>query len=114
MTPIRPSSPFIPPSPSPTTETPEATASFHTAVADRNADALARLRKQGQRADTLNAEGHSPLDVLDRMRDIDERSRSGLRMALLQSLNPTAPLAYAKPEALHGTPWGLEILQSGC
>lgn len=113
MTPIRPSSPFIPPSHSPTTETSEASPTLHAAVANRDAEALARLRKDGQRANTLNAEGHSPLDVLDRMRDIDERSRSGLRMALLQSLNPTAPLAYAKPEALHGTPWGLEILQSG-
>lgn len=65
------------------------------------------------RANKLDAQGHSPLDVLDTMRDIDERSRSSLRMALLQSLNPTAPLGYTKPEALHGTPWGLEILQSG-
>lgn len=117
MTPIRTSSPFIPAvssqSPSPNAETSEASPTLHTAVANRDAEALARLRKDGQRANTLNAEGHSPLDVLDKMRDIDERSRSGLRMALLQSLNPTAPLAYAKPEALHGTPWGLEILQSG-
>ncbi|MEN5032079.1 ankyrin repeat domain-containing protein [Pseudomonas sp. Ps21-P2] len=117
MTPIRPSSPFIPPasshSPSSATQGSEASPTLHAAVANRDAEALARLRKDGQRANTLNAEGHSPLDVLDRMRDIDERSRSGLRMALLQSLNPTAPLAYAKPEALHGTPWGLEILQSG-
>jgi hypothetical protein len=117
MTPIRTSSPFIPAvssqNPSPTAETSEAPPTLHAAVANRDAEALARLRKDGQRANTLNAEGHSPLDVLDKMRDIDERSRSGLRMALLQSLNPTAPLAYAKPEALHGTPWGLEILQSG-
>jgi hypothetical protein len=113
MTPIRPSSPFIL-SGSPThNEAPEASTPLHAAVVNRDAEALARLRKDGQRATALNAEGHSPLDVLDRMRDIDERSRSGLRMALLQSLNPTAPLAYAKPEALHGTPWGLEILQSG-
>lgn len=117
MTPIRTSSPFIPAvtshSPSANAETSEASPTLHAAVANRDAEALARLRKDGQRANTLNAEGHSPLDVLDKMRDIDERSRSGLRMALLQSLNPTAPLAYAKPEALHGTPWGLEILQSG-
>lgn len=72
-----------------------------------------RLRNEGARANTLNAQGHSPVDVLDNLRDIDEPNRSRLRMALLQSLNPTAPLGYAKPEALHGTPWGLEILQSG-
>lgn len=113
MTPIRPSSPTIPPGPSSATEMSEASPTLHAAVANRDAEAMTRLRQNGQRANTLNAEGHSPLDVLDKMRDIDERSRSGLRMALLQSLNPTAPLAYAKPEALHGTPWGLEILQSG-
>ena len=86
---------------------------MHSAVVSRDSKAVARLRNEGAKANTLNAQGHSPLDVLDNMRDIDERSRSSLRMALLQSLNPTAPLGYAKPEALHGTPWGLEILQSG-
>jgi hypothetical protein len=38
------------------------------------------------RANALHAQGHSPLDVLDNLRDIDERSRSSVRMALLQSV----------------------------
>ncbi|UZE15861.1 ankyrin repeat domain-containing protein [Pseudomonas sp. B21-054] len=89
------------------------TTSLHAAVTLRDDKAIARLRNEGVRANTLDADGRSPLDVLENMRDIDERSRSGLYVALLQSLNPTAPLGYTKPEALHGTPWGLEILQSG-
>jgi hypothetical protein len=86
---------------------------LHTAVANRDVEQIAQLRKEGSRANQLDEQRRSPLDVLDTMRDIDERSRSGLRMALLQSLNPTAPVGHMKPEALHGTPWGLEIIRSG-
>ncbi|AMB86579.1 hypothetical protein AWM79_15215 [Pseudomonas agarici] len=85
---------------------------LHTAVENNNEQLIRQLRNAGARANTLDEAGHSPLDVLDSKRDIDQRSRSGLRMALLQSLNPTAPLGYMKPEAIHGSPWGLEILQS--
>lgn len=113
MNPIRTSPSFIPHIHSPGAEEPTPGNPMHSAVVSRDSKAVARLRNEGVRANTLNAQGHSPLDVLGNMRDIDERSRSSLRMALLQSLNPTAPLGYAKPEALHGTPWGLEILQSG-
>ena len=113
MNPIRNSPSFIPPAHSPATQAPAAGTALHSAVVSRDSKAVARLRNEGARANRLDAQGRSPLDVLDNMRDIDERSRSSLRMALLQSLNPTAPLGYTKPEALHGTPWGLEILQSG-
>ncbi|KDD66112.1 hypothetical protein ABH912_005460 [Pseudomonas sp. BT76 TE3572] len=111
MTPIRSSQSSVPPIPSPGIET--SSTSLHAAVVKRDSEAVARLRNEGLRANTLNVEGRSPLDALENMRDIDERSRSSLHMALLQSLNPTAPLGYTKPEALHGTAWGLEILQSG-
>ncbi|AZE56931.1 hypothetical protein C4K03_4793 [Pseudomonas synxantha] len=113
MKPIRTSPSFIPHIHSPSAEEPTPGTPLHSAVVGRDSEAVARLRNEGIRANTLNAQGHSPLDVLDNMHDIDELSRSSLRMALLQSLNPTAPPGYAKPEALHGTPWGLEILQSG-
>ncbi|MGG5220780.1 ankyrin repeat domain-containing protein [Pseudomonas syringae pv. coryli] len=113
MNPIRNSPSFIPPAHSPATQAPSPGTALHAAVVSRDSKAVAQLRNEGARANKLDAQGHSPLDVLDTMRDIDERSRSSLRMALLQSLNPTAPLGYTKPEALHGTPWGLEILQSG-
>lgn len=86
---------------------------IHEAVARRDSQQVEQLRSKGLRANELDSDGRSPMDLLDTMRDIDERSRSGLRMALLQSLNPTAPVGYMKPEALHGTPWGLEILQAG-
>ena len=113
MNPIRNSPSFIPPAHSPATQAPSPGTALHAAVVSRDSKAVAQLRNEGARANKLDAQGHSPLDVLDTMRDIDERSRSSLRMALLQSLNPTAQLGYTKPEALHGTPWGLEILQSG-
>jgi len=104
MTPIRSSQSSVPPIPSPGIET--SSTSLHAAVVKRDSEAVARLRNEGLRANTLNVEGRSPLDALENMRDIDERSRSSLHMALLQSLNPTAPLGYTKPEALHGTALG--------
>ncbi|KPC25864.1 Uncharacterized protein ABJ99_3262 [Pseudomonas syringae pv. cilantro] len=86
---------------------------MHAAVLSGDSARVTQLRNEGVRINELDNEKRSPLDVLDTMRDIDEQSRSGMRMALLQSLSPTAPIGYMKPEALHGTPWGLEILQSG-
>ena len=109
MTPIGPS---ITSTPLPPVTKDEASP-LHTAVANRDVERVAQLRREGNRADQLDEQRRSPLDLLDTMRDIDERSRSGLRTALLQSLNPTAPAGHMKPEALHGTPWGLEILRSG-
>lgn len=40
-------------------------------------------------ANQLNGANRSPLDLLDSMRTIDACSRSNMRLALLQSLNPT-------------------------
>lgn len=109
MTPIRPgTSPFVPPQ-----TTPQAHDPIHAAVASHDSERVLQARKEGQRANALDHERRSPMDALDTMRGIDERTRSGLRSALLQSLNPTAPAGYMKPEALHGSPWGLEILASG-
>ena len=85
---------------------------IHTAVTRGDSARVLQLRREGTRANALDGERRSPLETLDALRGIDERSRSGLRLALLQSLNPTAPVGYMKPEALHGTPWGLEILHS--
>ncbi|TDV65859.1 ankyrin repeat domain-containing protein [Pseudomonas sp. LP_7_YM] len=105
MTPIRPgTSPFIPP---------QANEPIHAALASHDSERVLQARKEGQRANALDHSRRSPMDVLDTMRGIDERTRSGLRSALLQSLNPTAPAGYMKPEALHGSPWGLEILTTG-
>lgn len=86
---------------------------IHAGVASRNNEHILKARIEGKRANVLDNERRSPIDRLDAMRDIDERSRSGLRLTLLQSLNPTAPMGYMKPEALHGSPWGVEILASG-
>lgn len=86
---------------------------IHAAVARRDSKQVLQARIEGMRADVLDSERRSPIDVLESMRDLDKRSLSRMRIALLQSLNPTAPLGYIKPEALHGSPWGLEILTSG-
>ncbi|CAM9275993.1 unnamed protein product [Ectocarpus sp. 12 AP-2014] len=85
----------------------------HAAVDKKDSDQIFKARREGNRANVLDDERRSPMDHLDALRDIDERSRSSLRSALLQSLNPTAPRGYMKPEALHGSPWGVEILASG-
>lgn len=85
---------------------------LHAAVASGDPALVMQLRQKRERANKLDANGQSPLDMLQNMQGLDERSRSGLRMALLQSLNPTAPVGYLKPEALHGSPWGFEILES--
>ncbi|WP_256595098.1 ankyrin repeat domain-containing protein [Pseudomonas sp. S5D5] len=86
---------------------------IHAAVARGDSKQVLQARIEGMRADVLDSERRSPIDVLESMRDLDKRSLSRMRIALLQSLNPTAPLGYIKPEALHGSPWGLEILTSG-
>lgn len=85
---------------------------IHAAVISGDHEAVAQLRREGRRINELDQHRRSPLDVLDAMRGIDDRARSMMRMALLESLNPTAPRGYMKPEALHGTPWGMEVLQS--
>ncbi|WP_024666415.1 hypothetical protein [Pseudomonas syringae] len=113
MNPIRPSSHAVQPLLTNHGEVAPNLPPIHAAVLSGDSARVAQLRNEGARISELDHEKRSPLDVLDAMRDIDERSRSGMRMALLQSLNPTAPIGYMKPEALHGTPWGLEILQSG-
>ncbi|WP_052118359.1 hypothetical protein [Erwinia oleae] len=51
--------------------------------------------------------------MLARRRSIDQQLRENMHSALLASQNPTAPKGYTKPEALHGSPWGFEILASG-
>lgn len=106
MNPIRNSPSFIPPAHSTATQAPSSGTALHSAVASRDSKAVARLRNEGARANKLDAQGHSPLDVLDTMRDIDERSRSSLRMALLQSLNPTAHWAIPSPRLCTERPGG--------
>lgn len=86
---------------------------FHDAVKRGDASQIKQLRQQGLLANQLDTQDRSPLDILDSMRNIDSRSRSSIRMALLESLNNTAPRGHMKPEAFHGTPWGLEVLVSG-
>lgn len=107
MNPIRPVAGTLPPSATRNRDP------IHAALDSCNSNQILQARTEGSRADVLDNERRSPLDRLDTMRDIDERSRSRLRSALLQSLNPTAPKGYMKPEALHGSPWGVEILASG-
>ncbi|CDG83084.1 hypothetical protein [Janthinobacterium agaricidamnosum] len=100
--------PYIPSQPEPTRQDP-----VHAAVVSGDSQRVLQLRAAGWRANVLDGARRSPVDVLDTMRGIDNRSYSGMRQALLQSLNPTAPKGYTKPETLHGSPWGLEILVSG-
>lgn len=107
MNPVRPTTSTLPPSATRNRDP------IHAALDSCDSNQILQARTEGRRADTLDNERRSPLEHLDAMRDIDERSRSSLRSALLQSLNPTAPKGYMKPEALHGSPWGVEILASG-
>lgn len=86
---------------------------FHSAVKKQDTTEILSLRQQGYRPVVLDDKKQSPLDTLDKMENIDDKMRSQLHLALLGSLNPTAPMGYTKPEALHGTPWGFEILQTG-
>lgn len=86
---------------------------LHQAVESEDAEKITQLRHEGQRPILLNSQRESPIDVLDKKTHLDKTLRDKLHNSLLKSLNPTAPAGYKKPEALHGTPWGLEILKSG-
>ncbi|WP_061800099.1 hypothetical protein [Serratia ficaria] len=86
---------------------------LHQAVESEDAEKITQLRHEGQRPTLLNSQRESPIDALDKKMHLDKTLRDKLHSSLLGSLNPTAPAGYKKPEALHGTPWGLEILKSG-
>lgn len=86
---------------------------LHHAVENEDIEKITQLRHEGQRPILLNSQRESPIDVLDKKTHLDKTLRDKLHSSLLGTLNPTAPAGYKKPEALHGTPWGLEILKSG-
>jgi hypothetical protein len=86
---------------------------LHQAVEQHDPAAITQLREEGHKASQLNEANLSPVDLLSRRRSIDLALREKMHGALLSSMNPTAPKGYTKPEALHGSPWGFEILASG-
>ncbi|WP_052130658.1 hypothetical protein [Erwinia typographi] len=86
---------------------------LHEAVKQHDTKAISQLRQEGQKTNQLNEANLSPIDLLSRRRSIDQELREKMHTALLSSMNPTAPKGYTKPEALHGSPWGFEILASG-
>lgn len=85
---------------------------LHRAVAGNDPGEVKALMSDGLRPVHLDDLRRSPLDLLDAM-DMTPHARMEMRHALLRSKNPSAPADYAKPEALHGSPWSLEILVSG-
>ncbi|MFA1241235.1 hypothetical protein ACCC84_23355, partial [Serratia odorifera] len=87
-------------------------AELRNAILSQNADKVIELRKGGAKADVIDSDGNSLLDLLDKM-TISDEAKATMRSAILRSLNPTAPLGYMKPEAFHGTPWGAEVMESG-
>lgn len=89
------------------------TLALHQAVEQQDVAQIERLRQEGHRPNQLDNARQSPVDLLARRRSIDQQLREHLHGALLSSMNPGAPQGYTKPEALHGSPWGFEILASG-
>jgi hypothetical protein len=85
---------------------------LHEAIEGKNVNQIKALVAGGLRPIYLDEMGRSPLDAVDEM-DTDQKTRLELRQTLLQSKNSSAPNGYVKPEAFHGSPWGLEILVSG-
>ena len=88
----------------------EALLKFHRAIASRDVGAVKALKAEGLRPIHLDDQRRYPLQLLDSQASHENQA---LRNALLQSRNPTAPANYVKPEAFHGTSWGLEILSTG-
>ncbi|MEM6052466.1 hypothetical protein AAH450_18040 [Erwinia sp. P7711] len=86
---------------------------LHQAVEQHDTTTITQLREEGHKTNQLNEANLSPVDLLSRRRSIDQTLREKMHGALLSSMNPTAPKGYTKPEALHGSPWGFEILASG-
>ena len=86
---------------------------LHDAVRNNDVPLARRLIAEGLRPNTLNADRQSPLDLLDSIRTLPPLEIKQMRGALLASQNPTAPAGYVKPETIHGSPWGLEILLTG-
>ncbi|WP_052118357.1 hypothetical protein [Erwinia oleae] len=89
------------------------TLALHKAVEQHDTEKIRELRSEGHKTVHLNDEKQSPIDLLARRRSIDTGLREKMHGALMSSLNPTAPEGYTKPEALHGSPWGFEILAAG-
>jgi hypothetical protein len=96
----------------PTPSTRETNKILHSAVLDKDENAINLARHNGVRATQLDDNKRSPMDLLRGMQDLDNLKRDSLYQALMESLNPSAPAGYTKPEVFHGSPWGLEILQS--
>ena len=86
---------------------------LHDAVRSNDVGLAKRLIADGLRPNILNADRQTPLDLLDSISTLSAAEAREMRGALLASQNPTAPAGYVKPETLHGSPWGLEILLTG-
>jgi hypothetical protein len=85
---------------------------LHQAVMRQDLAAVKKLVSVGIKPQYLDDKGKSALDILDSI-PIDPAQKIKFRQALLASQNLTAPAGHIKPEALHGSPWGLEILLTG-
>ncbi len=86
-------------------------ASLHEALAHRDIDGVRTLIAAGAKLNKLDGQRRTPLDVLDSL-GASRAVGTDLRRELLRSRNPAAPAGHSKPEALHGSPWGFEILES--
>ncbi|WP_414439238.1 hypothetical protein [Burkholderia sp. 22PA0106] len=88
-----------------------APASLHDAVANQDISGVRTLIASGAKLNKLDGQRRTPLDVLDSL-GASRPVGSALRRELLRPRNPAAPDGHGKPEALHGSPWGFEILES--
>ncbi|MEK6347844.1 MAG: hypothetical protein V4764_10220 [Burkholderia sp.] len=86
-------------------------ASLHEAVARQDIDGVRTLIGAGAKLNKLDTQRRTPLDVLDGL-GASRAVGTALRRELLKPRNPAAPDGHSKPEALHGSPWGFEILES--
>ncbi|MBN3724971.1 hypothetical protein [Burkholderia sp. Ac-20379] len=86
-------------------------ASLHEAVAHQDIDGVRALIGAGAKLNKLDTQRRTPLDVLDTL-GASRSVGTALRRELLRPRNPAAPDGHSKPEALHGSPWGFEILES--
>jgi hypothetical protein len=85
---------------------------LHHAISEADINKVRALITTGAPLNVLDACKRSPLDLVDTL-DVSLATRSALRRELLHSRNPSAPPGHLKPEAIHGSPWGFEILASG-
>lgn len=84
---------------------------LHEAVANQDVAGVRALIASGAKLGKLDSQRRTPLDVLDSL-GASRAAGTALRRELLRPRNPAAPDGHSKPEALHGSPWGFEILES--